>query len=124
MNINGKWYTETEAQAYITKLEKELAESQNVSDKIEQIMTHYTFAQQRQVFAEECAEAIQAAMKLSRAETVADYEKAAAALDSEVADVLIMAQQMRLYLGKDKVDAEIQRKLDRQIERIKAEQEG
>jgi predicted FMN-binding regulatory protein PaiB len=124
MNINGKWYTETEAQAYITKLEKELAESQNVSDKIEQIMTHYTFAQQRQVFAEECAEAIQAAMKLSRAETVADYEKAAAALDSEVADVLIMAEQMKMYLGTEKVDAEILRKLDRQIERIKAEQEG
>lgn len=124
MNINGKWYTETEAQAYITKLEKELAESRNVSDKIEQIMTHYTFGQQRQVFAEECAEAIQAAMKLSRAETVADYEKAAAALDSEVADVIIMAEQMRLYLGKDKVDKEVLRKLDRQIERIKAEQEG
>lgn len=126
MYIDGKWLTEPEIEAYIkglkkqiSELEKKLAESRNVSDKIEQIMTHYTFAQQRQVFAEECAEAIQAAMKLSRAETVADYEKAAASLDSEVADVLIIAQQMRMYLGAEKVDSEIQRKLDRQLQRIK-----
>lgn len=126
MNINGKWYTETEAQAYITKLEKELAESRNVSDKIEQIMTHYTFAQQRGIFVEECAEAIKAVCKVERAIDSSHevYVEKINDLISEVADVLIMAQQMRLYLGKDKVDAEIQRKLDRQIERIKAEQEG
>lgn len=147
MNINGRWYTETEAQAYIITLEhknaaledkhlsecrqiseydievRTLREQQNVNDKLERITANYTFGQQRQVFAEECAEGIQAAMKLSRAETVDAYEKASDALVSEVADVIITAEQMRLYLGVEKVDAEIQRKLDRQIQRIKEEQE-
>ncbi|MBQ9898535.1 MAG: hypothetical protein IJM44_03660 [Ruminococcus sp.] len=95
-----------------------------MKDKIEQIAMNYTFAQQRQVFAEECAEAIQAAMKLSRAGTAEDFTKATDALISEVADVLIMAQQMRFFLGAERVDKEIEFKLDRQLERIKAEQEG
>ena len=145
MYINGRWLTEPEIEAYIKKLRREIAElrdkhdnechqiseydievrtlreQQNVNDKLERITASYTFAQ-RQVFAEECAEGIQAAMKLSRAETVDAYEKASDALVSEVADVLIMAQQMRLYLGAEKVDAEIQRKLERQLKRIKEEQ--
>ncbi len=146
MYIDGRWLTEPEIIAYIERLRKEISEledkhlnecrqiseydielkelrgQQNANEKLERITASYTFAQQRQVFAEECAEGIQAAMKLSRAETVDAYEKASDALVSEVADVLIMAQQMRLYLGAEKVDAEIQRKLDRQIQRIREEQ--
>lgn len=146
MYIDGRWLTEPEMEAYIKGLRTEIAElrdkhenecrqiseydievkalreQQNVNDKLEWITANYTFAQQRQVFAEECAEGIQAAMKLSRAETVDAYEKASDALVSEVADVLIMAEQMRLYLGTEKVDAEILRKLDRQIQRIREEQ--
>lgn len=147
MYIDGRWLTEPEIEAYIKRLRREIAdlrdkhenecrqiseydievrtlrEQQNVNDKLERITANYTFGQQRQVFAEECAEGIQAAMKLSRAETVDAYEKASDALVSEVADVIITAEQMRLYLGAEKVDAEIQRKLDRQIQRIKEEQE-
>lgn len=146
MYIDGRWLTEPEIEAYIKRLRREIAElrdkhenecrqiseydielkylrgQQNANEKLERITANYTFAQQRQVFAEECAEGIQAAMKLSRAETVDAYEKASDALVSEVADVLIMAQQMRLYLGAEKVDAEIHRKLDRQIQRIREEQ--
>ena len=90
-------------------------------DKIEQIAAHYTFEQQRGVFAEECAEAIQAVCKLRRAGNTEDYLAKLDALAGEVADVLIMAQQMRIYLGRDKVDNEIEFKLDRQLERIKEE---
>ena len=146
MYIDARWLTEPEIEAYIKRLRRKIAElqdkhenecrqiseydievralreQQNVNDKLERIVANYTFAQQRQVFAEECAEGIQAAMKLSRAETVDDYEKASDTLIGEVADVLIMAEQMRLYLGTGKVDAEIQRKLDRQLQRIKEEQ--
>lgn len=135
MYIDGRWLTEPEIEAYIKRLRTEIAElrdkhdievrtlrgQQNANEKLERITANYTFAQQRQVFAEECAEGIQAAMKLSRAETVDAYEKASDALVSEVADVLIMAQQMKMYLGTEKVDAEIQRKLDRQLERIREE---
>jgi len=147
MYIDARWHTEPEIEAYIKRMKREIAElrdkhdnecrqiseydievrtlreQQNVNDKLERITANYTFAQQRQVFAEECAEGIQAAMKLSRSETVDAYEKASDALVSEVADVLIMAQQMRLYLGAEKVDSEIQRKLERQLERIKTEED-
>ncbi|MBR4627763.1 MAG: hypothetical protein IKO47_08705 [Ruminococcus sp.] len=92
-----------------------------MNDKIDQIAANYTFKQQRAVFVEECSEAIQAVCKLERAteETLYDYAEAITALTSEVADVLIMAQQMRLFLGADKVDKEINRKLERQLQRIK-----
>lgn len=41
----------------------------------------------------------------------------------EVADVLIMAEQMRYFIGKDTVDKIINAKLNRQIQRIKEEDE-
>ena len=60
-------------------------------------------------------------MKLSRAETVEDYEKASDSLVGEIADVLITARQMRFFLGAERVDKEIESKLDRQLERIERE---
>lgn len=148
MYINGRWYTETEAQAYIITLEhknvaledkhenecrqiseydielKELRGRQNANEKLERITASYTFGQQRAIFVEECAEAIKAVCKVERAadSSAEVYAEKISDLISEVADVLIMAQQMRLYLGAEKVDSEIQRKLDRQLERIREEQ--
>jgi hypothetical protein len=92
------------------------------AEKLEIIALSYTFAQQREVFAEECAEAIQSAMKVSRSEGSAEaFRQALDALAGEVADVLIMAQQMRFFLGAEKVDKMIEYKLDRQLERIREE---
>ncbi|MDO4864031.1 MAG: hypothetical protein Q4A05_07665 [Ruminococcus sp.] len=134
MYIDGRWLTEPEIEAYIKRLRteiseydielKELREQQNVNDKLERITANYTFGQQRQVFAEECAEAIKAVCKVERAadSSAEVYAEKMSDLISEVADVLIMAQQIRMYLGAEKVDAEIQRKLDRQLERIREEQ--
>ena len=95
-----------------------------MNDKIEQIATHYTFGQQRAIFVEECAEAIQAVCKLERAKdgSLEAYAEKMNDLLSEVADVLIMAQQMRIFLGAERVDKEIERKLDRQLKRIEEEQ--
>lgn len=95
-------------------------------DMIDQIISRYTFGQQRAVFIEECAEAIQASCKLERASNSSpeEYEQRRKALISEIADVIIMAEQMRLYLGSEKVDKEIGRKLDRQLQRIKEEVEN
>lgn len=92
-------------------------------DMIDQIISRYTFGQQRAVFIEECAEAIQASCKLERASNSSpeEYEQRRKALISEIADVIIMAEQMRIYLGRNQVDAEILRKLDRQLQRIKEE---
>lgn len=91
------------------------------TEKLETIVSSYTYVQQREIFIEECAEAIQAVQKVKRAVYVDSkrYAKATDELVSEVADVLIMAQQMRLYLGADKVDTAINYKLDRQIGRIR-----
>lgn len=150
MYIDGRWLTEPEIIAYIERLRKEISEledkhlkecrqiseydielkelrgQQNVNDKLERITANYTFGQQRAIFVEECAEAIKAVCKVERAadSSLEAYADKISDLISEVADVLIMAQQMKMYLGTEKVDAEIQRKLDRQIQRIKEEAEN
>lgn len=150
MYIDGRWLTEPEIEAYIKRLRREIAElrnkhenkcrqiseydievrtlreQQNVNDKLERITASYTFGQQRAVFIEECAEAIQASCKLERASNSSpeEYEQRRKALISEIADVIIMAEQMRIYLGRDQVDAEIQKKLERQLQRIKEEAEN
>lgn len=85
------------------------------------IVRNYTFGQQREIFVEECAEAIQAAQKCKRANSVENYSEALDHLREEVADVLIMAEQMRYYLGEEKTDAIIKEKLERQIKRINEE---
>ena len=83
---------------------------------IEQITSHYTYDHQRDVAVEECAEFIQAVCKCKRGKPDAfDNFK------EEVADVLIMAEQMRQYIGKKEIDRIIDAKLHRQIERIKEE---
>lgn len=147
MYIDARWLTEPEIEAYIKRLRREIAElrdkhenecrqiseydievrtlreQQNVNDKLERITANYTFGQQRVIFVEECAEAIKAVCKVERAadSSAEVYAEKMSDLIGEVADVLIMAQQMRLYLGAEKVDAEMQRKLDRQIERMEKE---
>ncbi len=93
-----------------------------MDEKINRIVNHYSFEQQREIFVEECAEAIQAAQKCKRANSIKGYETAVANLTEEVADVLIMARQMRYFLGEDKVDKIIRAKLDRQIKRINEEE--
>ena len=149
MYIDGRWLTEPEIIAYIERLRKEISEledkhlnecrqiseydielkelrgQQNANEKLERITASYTFGQQRAIFVEECAEAIKAVCKVERAadSSAEVYAEKMIDLISEVADVLIMAEQMRLYLGKDKVDKEVLWKLDRQLQRIKAEQE-
>lgn len=83
---------------------------------IEQITSHYTYDHQRDVAVEECAEFIQAVCKCKRGKPDAfDNFK------EEVADVLIMAEQMRQYIGTETVDKIINAKLQRQLNRIMAE---
>lgn len=83
---------------------------------IGQIVSHYTYDQQREQFVEECAEAVLAVQKCKRGKKGA-FEN----LKEEVADVLIMAEQMRQYIGAETVDKIINAKLQRQLNRIMAE---
>lgn len=97
------------------------AESHDWEKKhINEIVAAFPFEQQREIFVEECAEAIKAVQKLKRKDN-SDFSGAVENLIEEVADVLVTADQMRLYLGAEKVDAVIRKKLLRQVERIRKE---
>lgn len=80
---------------------------------IERITSHYTYDHQRDVAVEECAEFIQAVCKCKRGKPDA-FDN----LKEEVADALIMLLQMRRYIGADTVDNLINKKLQRQLDRI------
>lgn len=94
-------------------------EGKKAHDKrITEIAKHYGALVQREQFVEECSEAILAAQKSKRTpnpKTISD-------LQGEVADVLIMALQMRYLFGAEAVDRFVELKLTRQIERIKEDE--
>lgn len=81
--------------------------------RIEQIATHYGFTSQADMAIEECAEYMVALNKLRRGKPEA-YDN----LKEEVADVLIVARQLRYLLGYEDIDRIINEKLDRQMRRI------
>ena len=87
--------------------------------RIIRIAEHYGYEAQREQFEEECAEAILAAQKCKRHGSKDNFE----ALCGEVADVLIMAQQMRLLMSTTLIDRIVNEKLERQLGRINDEKE-
>lgn len=90
--------------------------------KCRKIFEHYGIRSQRRQLVEECAELIQAVCKLER--SAYDYgregfDEARKNFISELADVAIMIEQMKLCCaGIDKFDKEVDAKLDRQLGRI------
>lgn len=86
--------------------------------RLEQIAYHYGYDAQREQFIEECAEAILAAQKCKRHGSKGNFVN----LCEEVADVLIMAQQMRLLMSTSLIDSFIDKKLNRQLGRIENEE--
>lgn len=87
--------------------------------RIEQIATHYGFTSQANMLTEEAAEFTVAVNKLRRGHADA-YEH----IKEEVADVLIMARQLRFLLGYEDIDRIIDEKLDRQMQRIADENQA
>lgn len=94
-----------------------LAGLREQDNRIKEIAYHYGYESQREQFEEECAEAILAAQKCKRYGSKGSFE----ALCGEVADVLIMAQQMRLLMDAKVIDEIIDKKLNRQLGRIESE---
>lgn len=84
--------------------------------RIEQIAAHYGFTSQADMLCEESAEYMVALNKLRRGKAEA-YDN----IKEEVADVLIMARQMRYLLGYENIDRIINEKLNRQVRRIEDE---
>ena len=87
--------------------------------RLDQIAFHYGYDAQREQFVEECAEAVLAVQKCKRHGSNSNFVN----LCEEIADVLIMAQQMRLLMSTALIDGFIDKKLKRQIERIQKEEE-
>ena len=85
--------------------------------RIEQIASHYGFTSQADMLCEESAEYMVALNKLRRGKPEA-YDS----IKEEVADVLIMARQLRFLLGYAEIDEIIDKKINRQIERIEHEE--
>lgn len=84
--------------------------------RIEQIAAHYGFTSQADMLCEESAEYMVALNKLRRGKSEA-YEN----IKEEVADVLIVARQLRYLLGYASIDKIIEDKLSRQMRRISDE---
>jgi NTP pyrophosphatase (non-canonical NTP hydrolase) len=85
--------------------------------RIIKIACHYGYTAQSDIIIEECAELTQAILKLRRAWSDDKLNH----VQEELADVLIMARQLRVMLGAEDIDEIINQKLDRQIERIDEE---
>ena len=85
--------------------------------RIIRIAEHYGYEAQREQLIEECAEAILAAQKCKRHGSKDNFEE----LCGEVADMLIVAQQMRLLMSTTLIDRIVNEKLERQLGRIENE---
>lgn len=90
-----------------------------IDDVIRTIVGYYSADAQSMQACEECAELIQAVSKLTRGVT----EMRISALVEEIADVrIMMSQLMQLYgIPETEIATLVERKLQRQLERIKAE---
>lgn len=98
--------------------ERRIAMNTTNQTKAHIIAGKYGFLHQREIFVEECAEAIQAVQKYKRNITAENMLHIA----EEVADVIIMAEQIKHLIGDDTVETIIAQKLDRQLKRIEVEE--
>lgn len=91
-------------------------------DNVRMFAVVYGKKPQLQILMEECAELIQAASKVLRNEYVPEHIDH---LVEEIADVLIMAEQITyLYDFYDVVDRQIEAKIQRQLQRIEESRDG
>lgn len=85
-------------------------------DELKIIADHYGFSSQADMLCEEAAEFTVALNKLRRGNNEA-YKN----VKEELADVLVVASQLRLLLGSEEIDEIAHEKIKRQLERIKQE---
>jgi|GEM_PF-1802974 len=83
------------------------------------IADYYGFTSQADMLTEEAAEFTQAVNKLRRG-----FPDVYKNIKEEVADVLVVALQLRYLLGGDEIDKIMRDKTKRQIERIRKENEN
>lgn len=86
------------------------------NNELKIIADHYGFSSQADMLCEESAEFTVALNKLRRGDQNA-YKN----VKEELADVLVVASQLRLLLGSEEIDEIAHEKIKRQLERIKQE---
>lgn len=84
--------------------------------RIEAIAKHYGFTSQANMLTEEAAEYTVALNKLRRGSS-----EAYGHIKEEVADVLVIALQLRVLLGPEEIDKIMEEKIQRQLGRIQEE---
>lgn len=105
-----------EALALIRTLKAELKTYNELQKELGTIAYHYGFTSQANMLMEEAAEFTVALNKLRRG-SQEEYNN----IKEEVADVLVVAQQLRLLLGPEDIDKIINEKVERQLNRIDEE---
>lgn len=88
-----------------------------MDEKLKQLADHYGFTSQADMLCEEAAEFMVALNKFRRGST-----DAYAQIVEELADVLVVAKQLRYIVGEDAVNDIMNTKIDRQLERMREEQ--
>lgn len=87
-----------------------------MDEKLKQLVEHYGFTNQADMLVEEAAEFTVARNKLRRGNVEAIKQ-----MEEELADVLVIALQLRIIIGKDYIDEIMNKKIDRQLIRMKEE---
>lgn len=87
-----------------------------MDERIKKIADYYGYESQMDMLCEECGEFVQARNKLRR-----NVDGAYQNCLEEIADIAIMIEQMKLICGADRINAIMNEKLDRQIQRIEDE---
>ena len=90
-----------------------------MDNRIKRIADYYGFTSQADMLVEESAEFTVALNKLRRG-----YPDAYEHIKEEVADVLVIAYQLRHLLGTESIDKIMEEKIQRQLERIEGEKNG
>lgn len=87
-----------------------------MDEKLKQLVEHYGFTNQADMLVEEAAEFTVTRNKLRRGNVEAIKQ-----MEEELADVLVIALQLRIIIGKDYIDEIMNKKIDRQLIRMKEE---
>ena len=107
------------AYSKVSELQFENAElniNNAIWSQLKQIADHYGFTSQANMLTEEAAEFTVALNKLRRGNT--DYYEQ---IKEEVADVIVIALQLRVLLGAEEIDRIMDTKIERQLGRIREE---
>lgn len=93
----------------------------NITKTLWSFIEHYGCERQRMVAIEEMAELTKALCKIDRANDAMELCEAIKNAQEEVADVEIMATQLKLMLGEREINKIVIQKLERQKERVEHE---